>query len=388
MVTPTLALRRQYLAGLVRRLLTEQRALALQIGRLLQQAAARSGEGALVVPNQQGTREALKTAIWSTVLRPYYWGATVTPLAGPAPQSPYAQLLVAGIVGAVGIEVAHQVVIIQRVASADVRDWLLTATPSRRPWVPLLRPTFAEWTDPQGFRLVDRVVRLGIDARVRVNRFLDYHVSQATPLPALTDRLEAFLTTGERQRTAYGQHGSYAARRLLASEMKVAAGYAAINASAENPAVKGLKWQLNRLYDETDQCDRNSVGGPDGDGVYPAVEVPSYPDHPNEQCDILPVPADKVTDALRQLQADIAGRTEAGMRAAGRFSPEALQAELLGMERQPALSRLSPRTWVRQADGTLTWRFVDPHQVDPSPPTALLRQRQAERAAAQSRRNE
>lgn len=377
--------RRRNLAGTLRRFLNEQRELAGRIGRLLQSFATERAGGAAVIPNRRSVREKLTQSIWQSLLKPYYWGREGEPFRGTAPQSPFAETLYAGITGAVDIEVAQQVSIIQRVANDEVSDWLLTAPPSTTSPLVTSRklpyPTFAQWTDPRGFQLTDRVLRVGVDARARVGSFVDYHISQGTPVDSATRRLERFLTTGEQQRTAYGQQGSYQAQRLLVTETKVAAGYAAINASAENPTVKGIQWQLNRPYDETDQCDRNSTGGPNGDGIYPALEVPAYPDHPNEQCDLLPVPADDITDELRRLHDGIVARTEEAMRLAGRFSPEALQAELLGMERQPALSPVSPREWVRQPDGALTWRFRDPNQANPSPSTALLRRRQVERQA-------
>lgn len=387
MATTFDALHRRNRIASLRRLMNEQRVLADRIGRLLLSSAAeRDASGAAVIPNRRVNRDALKLAIWLSFLKPYYWGRSNEPWRGPVPHSPFAATLFAGINEAVDIEVVRQVSIAQRLTrDAVILDWLFGRRNSSTV-TDLAKPTFAEWVDPSGLTLADRTLRAGIDARARLNKFIDHHVGQAAPVQAMASRLQKFLTTGEKMRTAYGQQGSWGARRLLLSETKVAAGYAAINASVDNPMVAGIQWRLNRPYDETDQCDRNSTGGPLDDGVYPALKVPTYPDHPNEQCDLLPVPAKDITDELRKMHDDIMKQTEDALKLAGKFSPEALRQELLGITASPQLSQVSPREWVRQADGTLTWQYK-PGQGPDDPPTALLRQRQAERAALREARN-
>lgn len=285
MATTFDALHRRNRIASLRRLMNEQRVLSERIGRLLLSSAAeRDASEAAVIPNRRVTRDALKVAIWLSFLKPYYWGRSNEPWSGPVPQSPFAATLLAGISAAVGIEAERQGAIIrQATRDAAIIAWLFGERRNAEP-IRMIKPTFAEWVDPAGLTLADRTLRAGIDARARVNKFIDYHVGQGTPVQAMVNRLQKFLTTGEKMRTAYGQHGSWGARRLLLSETKVASGYAAINASAFNPYVEGIQWQLSRPDDGRDQCDANSRGG-----IYPVDKVPLYPDHPNEACSLIPV---------------------------------------------------------------------------------------------------
>lgn len=325
-----------------RQLLADHRRLAQAIAALIGQAARqRNGAGLAVVPNTRSSREGLATVIWERVLRPYYIGPTGEALYGTQPQSPYAQRLVAGITEAVRIQAELQIALIRRTISDQrVLDWLTGPRP-----LPSVRETlmdsFAQWVDPRGFRLGDRILRMAVEARARVWRFLDYHIGRGTPptIPGevgeaatMAGAIEEFLTTGERQRRPYGQQGGYPARRLLRNEVIVAGGWAALNASQVNPIVAGVQWQLTRADTGRDQCDINSRGGPNGGGVYPPAEVPPYPDHAGEQCVLVPVattnPAAVTADLLAGIEAGSAWA--AGLQ--GLFNDEWLPQALLSGE--------------------------------------------------------
>jgi hypothetical protein len=232
-------------------------------------------------------------------LRPYYLGhAGGEALQGMAPQSPYARLLVAGVRQEVELQVAWHQTLIRRHASERVFQWLTGPRPLQRAVRETMLDSFSQWVDPRGFRLADRIQRMAVEVRARVNRFLGYHAGQATPAPLVAEAAERFLTTGERASRPYGQVANefprgYSlitpARVLLLHEAIAAGGAATQNLSRANPFVRAIQWVLSPRHAITDRCDVHATGGPDGDGVYSFELVPAYPDHPRCQCGLFPV---------------------------------------------------------------------------------------------------
>ncbi len=144
---------------------------------------------------------------------------------------------------------------------------------------------FHEWVDPNGYRLSDRVWRTSVDVRARIDRLVDYHISQGTGAVEIARLMEPFLTPGAqgiKTKTPYGTEGSFSARRLARSEISAAAGRATVNAASVNPFVESIQWVLSGSHPESDECDANARGGVNGDGIYPVADVPRYPNHP--QC--------------------------------------------------------------------------------------------------------
>lgn len=304
MAATTRALVRSSENATERALLADHARLAQLAGLLIVQSA---GTGA-TVPNTRTARQALSEAIWQRVLRPYYIGAGGEALSRTAPQSPYAQRLVAGVRGAVRLEAERQAALIRRhVNDPVVVDWLTGPRPAVVQET--LMDSFSQWVDPAGFVLADRILRMAVGVRARVNRFLDYHIGRGTPAGAMTSMLGQFLTTGERQRRPYGQQGGWPARLLLRNELIVAGGWAVINASQVNPIVGGIKWVLTRQDTDRDRCDANARGGPNGDGVYAPADLPAYPDHPGEACDLLPVATRTPAAVTADLRSAIDGNT-------------------------------------------------------------------------------
>lgn len=304
-------LRRQQVAdmrAMDRRLLTDHERLAQGIGLLISQAATGTG----LVPNTRARREALSQGAWERVLKPYYVGQG-EPLRGSQPQSPYAAVLVAGVTSAVKLQVEWHTAMLRRyIRNERVRPehaervlaWLTGPRPLPRV-NETLQESFAAWLDPRGFKLADRIQRMAVEIKARMSRFFDYHIGKGTPAPTMAQAAGQFLTTGETARRPYGPQGSYPARFLVRNEMIVAGGSATQNLSQVNPIVRGIKWQLNRADVDRDRCDANAKGGPDGDGVYSFELLPTYPDHPGEQCSLFPVAVAKPAEITGALLAGI-----------------------------------------------------------------------------------
>lgn len=335
-----------------RRLTADHRQIALLIaGLVLRAATTRDATGRPVIAQSRTLRDALKAAIWESVLKPYYIGPGTDALRGAAPQSPYARLLVDGIEKATRIQAERQTAIARRLCKDPVvLQWLLgtrpflavremapvgisgritelTAINVGSPFTPLpargsgrtvdvsrlvsprgMYDAFHQWVDPNGYRLSDRIWRTSIDVRARVDRLLDYEIARGTSAVQIADLLEPFLTPGAlRQRTQapYGSEGSFAARRLARTEITAAAGRATVNAAAANPFVERLQWRTSGSHPKPDVCDANTRGGPNGDGIYAIGEVPPYPSHPHCLCHLLPVPTSTTADLVSSLRADI-----------------------------------------------------------------------------------
>jgi len=326
-----IARRRQLLRGTGQRLREEHRAMANAIGRLfLQAATARSETGERVIPNRRSTRDGLMAAIYAQVLKPYYVGAGEEPFAGTRPLSPYAQLLYEGVSGMVRVEAEAQAAIVRRLVSDEVVvDWLLSPYAPRRPVQEMSIASFTQWLDPRGYRLTERIQRVAVEVRSRVARFVDYHVGQGTPAPTMATKVEAFLTTGEKGKTAYGNQGAVAPRLLAQHEMVKAGGDTVKVTSTISPYVRGAQWLLSPLHFMTDHCDDLAEGGENGDGIYPLSELPAFPDHNNCQCHLRAVTVRNPAAVTAALAAAIGEGTEAAQALRGALNPERMTTEAL-----------------------------------------------------------
>lgn len=352
MATTFAARRRAHFAQTDRLLLADHARLAQAIGGLIAGAAtgrtpsAGSGQatGERVVPNTRRSREALNAAVWSQVLRPYYIGPTGEALRGTQPQSPYAARLVAGVTGAVRVQVQLQIAMLRRaIRDEAVLAWLTGPRPLPSFVREAIMGSFSQWIDPRGYALADRILRMAVQVRARVSRFLDYHIGRPTPVDEMAAAAERFLTTGERERRPYGAQGAYPARRLLRNEVIVAGGWAALNASQVNPIVAGVQWQLTRADTGKDQCDANARGGPNGDGVYAPEDVPPWPDHVGEQCLLVPVATVNPASVTADLASQIAAGTGYALGLRGLFNEDWLTGALVSGEFAAAASAVGSR---------------------------------------------
>lgn len=261
----------------------------------------------LTVPNTRERRTALRRDVWLAVLRPYYLGSGDDPFIEGNPQSPYANLLYDGIEGATRIAVQQQIAKTRRLVRDDaVWGWLTGG----RPFVTELGPydPFHTFVDSSGYTLSDRVWRNANEVRARIDRLLDYHISQGTSAVKISELLEDFLTPGAgsiRTRTPYGREGSYAARRLARTEITAAAGRTTVNASIANPFVSGIQWRLSASHKCCDICDDYARGGENGDGIYDPDRLPNYPAHPHDLCSLLPVTTGSPSDLVDELRAGL-----------------------------------------------------------------------------------
>lgn len=316
--------------------------MANAIGRLfLQAATARSETGERVVPNRRSTRDGLMAAIYAQVLKPYYIGEGLEPFAGARPLSPYARLLYDGVSGMVRIEAEAQAALVRRLVSDTVVvDWLLS------PWLRQAQPpvtelvevrpvqemdisSFTQWLDPRGFRLTERIQRVAVEVRSRIGRFVDYHVGAGTPAPTMATKVEAFLTTGERGKTTYGNQGAVAPRVLVQHEMVKAGGDMVKAATVISPYIRGAQWLLSPAHTESDECDDYAEGGENGDGVYPLSELPVFPAHPRCMCGLRAAPVRNPAAVTAALQQAIGEGTEAAQALRGALNPERVTTEAL-----------------------------------------------------------
>lgn len=313
------------------RLQDEHRALANAIGRLfLQAATARSEGGERIIPNRRSTRDGLMAAVYAQVLKPYYVGSGEEPFVGTRPLSPYAQLLYDGVSGMVRIEAEAQAALVRRLVRDElVADWLLRPYTPRRPVQEMSVSSFTQWLDPRGFRLTERIQRVAVEVRSRLARFVDYHASKGTPAPTMAAKVETFMTTGEKGKTAYGNQGTVAPRVLVQHEMVKAGGDTVKATSAISPYVRGAQWLLSPLHFMTDNCDNLAEGGENGDGIYPLSELPAFPDHPNCRCGLRAVPVRNPAAVTASLQQAIDERAPAADALQGALNPERVTTEAL-----------------------------------------------------------
>lgn len=280
-------------------------------------------DGVLIIPNSRTLRDAIRAAVWSRILRPYYIGNGDDPFNGTTPLSPFARLIFDGVQAGIEITAEQQAAIVRQATTTadDVYNYLTGPRPflstvnqqSLRGWY----DPFHRFVDPNGYKLSDRIWRDAVSVRARVDQLLDYHISRGTSAVEIAKELEQFLTPGaavSRTNTPYGREGSYAARRLARTEITASAGRATVNASIANPFVTFVRWVLSLSHKCCDICDTYAAGGEKSDGAYLPENLPTYPAHPHEMCNIQPVVTSSRADTIARIRADMrTGRTMQGL---------------------------------------------------------------------------
>lgn len=158
------------------------------------------------------------------------------------------------------------------------------------------------WVDPNGYRLSDRIWSARAADRAMIDSTLALGIAKGLPAKEVAGQLTSYLnpTTG---------NGNYAARRLARTEITRALGQGTLDAARRNPFGKGVRWSLSGSHPRTDSCDPNSDRDQFrlGRGVYPAMQTPRYPAHPNCLCTLVPVndqkkANDEFNDILKQIK--------------------------------------------------------------------------------------
>lgn len=182
-----------------------------------------------------------------------------------------------------------------------------------RVWVPI-----QNWTDPNGYRLSDRIWRAGEETRRKIDLILAKGLAEGMSALELAAAVEAYLVptrTGVRTLKPYGERfmpdgASFDGMRLARTEISRAHNQAAYTAAYLNPYVGGMDWALSASHPRIDNCDNLATIGKGGQRIKPpytihSVKVP--PDHPHCLCRIQTVNRDnphEVTRRLREMAQD------------------------------------------------------------------------------------
>lgn len=288
-----------------RRFDDDQKRMATLITMILLSFARVDASGNRIIPTDQRTRLAIKAAIWAQVLKPYYIGGGAEPFSDAVPQSPFARLMREGIEGTIGIQVGRQISLLKRyIKDQTVLNWFLAPSTNAIELPATSKPNFQQpfyaHVDGNGYKLNDRIQRNAIEARAKIDRMIDYHIVAGVAVALIGAALSNYMTiSGRSTGKPYGEYAVYALWRLLRIEMMTAAARATTLVTKLNPVADRIWWTLHPQHKEVDACDSNASGGPDGDGIYAADRVPTYPNHPGEACSLIAVAA-KNMDVIKQ----------------------------------------------------------------------------------------
>ncbi len=165
------------------------------------------------------------------------------------------------------------------------------------------------WVDSRGYRLSDRVWKQGRQVRAAIDDTLREGIRGGMSADKLARELRQYLdpsnaptryTRGGKivQRRDGGTKRGYAssrARTLARTEITRVHGLATIEAAKVTPGNRGIRWRLSAGHTDQDVC--NDLASRDGynlgPGVYPPDQVPTYPQHPNDLCTLVPVMASR-----------------------------------------------------------------------------------------------
>ncbi len=313
----------------------DQQRLALLIAFLLTRFAQFDATGKRTIPTDTRTRLMLKGAIWAQILRPYYIGNGTEPFNQSSPQSQFAQLVYDGVEGATRIQVQRQQSLVKKyIKDAAVLAWLFMPGPQIQlpePRQEMYKAPFWAYTDPNGYKLNDRILRNAVDSRAKIDRMLDWHIDNGSSVEVMGAEAQNFMTIrGRASGKPYGDYGSYAPWKMTRGEMLTAAGRATVLLTMLNPVVDMVQWRLSPSHHDTDQCDDNASGGQNGDGVYPANNAPAYPNHANCLCTLMAVSSDSASDEGVQLRDAIQARNVEASRLRGAMNADGLMGAMMG----------------------------------------------------------
>jgi hypothetical protein len=249
---------------------------------------------------------------------------------GITPLAPFPTLLNSAIYAVVLGAVKPQSDYMKARLPDDIVGWLRRASPQ----LPAAYQSPYFWVDPNGYRLSDRVWQTSIRTRVKVDGLLSEGIRTGKSARDLSSRLEQFLLPGRapiRTNKPYGTDGSFDGMRLARSEIARAHGEATLRAAQSNPFVSGVDWMLSVRHPRFDHCDDLATIGIGGNRIrdpYPPGQVPSYPDHPQCICVLVPT----VSESASSVAARLRVRMQAGE--AAPYTPydaDSFVSELLGV---------------------------------------------------------
>jgi hypothetical protein len=174
------------------------------------------------------------------------------------------------------------------------------------------------WVDGDNYRLSDRVWRQGRDVRRAIDARIVQGIRNGEDALSIARDLERYLNPSmqpdtirangkvvRRNQTRYpgrGGWGSYAARRLVQTELNHAFNQATIEAGKVTPGATGARWVLSTAHVKQDNCDNHARGNSPGmgRGEYTFRDFPRMPDHPLCRChsQIVTVSRDEMVDML------------------------------------------------------------------------------------------
>lgn len=186
------------------------------------------------------------------------------------------------------------------------------------------------WVDKRGYRLSDRIWRQGQSYRNAIDRTIQRGIERGWSADRLAKELRQYVDPAYapvkytkagrvyRVGSTYRPNAASAARRLARTEITRVHGE---GTKERVRAVPGafIRWRLSLQHPKADNCDSNAEANNHelGAGCYPVDDVPTYPDHPNCMCTL--VPEQKSRDEVR---AEIVGKYRAEAFAEVGFSPE------------------------------------------------------------------
>lgn len=243
---------------------------------------------------------------------------------GATPLSPYARLINEQVAYTTVLIVRQQRDWMRRHVPEDVYNWLrraqcpagvreMVSVAARMlpGFVPDALATYDplhRWIDPNGYRLSDRIWRVGFDTRQRLDALLAESIREGESALTISRKVEQFMLPGRaalRTNKPYGTDASYRGMVLGRTEISRAHGEATLIAARLNPYVSGMDWALSASHPKQDVCDELATLGMGGGRLrdpYDLYSVPAYPPHPQCLCRCISVvtatPA-QVTDNLR-----------------------------------------------------------------------------------------
>lgn len=247
---------------------------------------------------------------------------------GATPLAPYPRIVNKWVVYVTLKNIQAHKLWLKRNTPSDLYHWLATARrPERisemtvpahmsRNYAPRIfaqyDPTH-KWVDKNGYRLSDRIWRTDFETRQRLDAMLDDSISNGTAALTISRQAEQFMLPGRaalRTNKPYGKDASYRGMVLGRTEVTRAHGEITTKSAQLNPFVSGVDWVLSGSHPEDDICDELATVDANGTRLadpYPVDEVPPYPAHPQDLCNLQQVvTADmsSVVDELRSYMDD------------------------------------------------------------------------------------
>lgn len=147
------------------------------------------------------------------------------------------------------------------------------------------------WVDPRGYRLSDRIWRVDIETRSKLDLLLANSINEGMSARNLAKLAEQFLIPGRakiRTKKPYGTDGSFDAMRLARTEIARAGNQAAFISAYTNPYVDKIEVRRSPNGDPTCPiCPQHATIGMGGERLRPPYDILSAnipPYHPHDMC--------------------------------------------------------------------------------------------------------